>query len=123
MQRKPRPILVKFISRETKYQVMTNKKKLKGKKDGVYINEDLTAPRAKMLKAIKEKKNYMVNTHDGKLFCRKKADGPRSRPAIIETPDDLLKLGFEQEEIKQMETHYIKWNIGTLPSGRSPNST
>ena len=54
-----RPILVKFVSRRKRREVMEKKKSLKGK-DGyqkVYINDDLTPLRAKLLALVKRLDN------------------------------------------------------------------
>ena len=113
---KPRQVLVKFVSREKKIDVMKKKKNLKDKthRKGVYINEDLTAPRAKLFKAIREKKvAHSVYTQEGRIFVRMKAN---ERAAIVESPDDLLKVGFNQDEIREMQSLYIKWNIGEVPN-------
>ena len=58
VRRGPRPILVKFVSRRKMHEVMEKKKSLK-RKDGyqVYINDDLTPLRAKLLALVKRLDN------------------------------------------------------------------
>ena len=50
-KKKGRPILVRFVFRKKRKEVMQKKKALKGKPEygGVYVSSDLTALRAKML--------------------------------------------------------------------------
>lgn len=107
--KRPRQVLVKFVSREKKVAVMKNKKNLKDKKKNVYVNEDLTGPRAKMLKCIREKKcTQSLYTKDGRIICKLKSAKPEERPVTIETPHDLIKLGFDEDEIKNFQQPYIK---------------
>ena len=70
-----RPILVKFVSRRKRREVMEKKKSLKGK-DGyqkVYINDDLTPLRAKLLALVKRLDNVdKAWTVGGSIHCTKK---------------------------------------------------
>ena len=45
-----RPIIAKFVRRQTKIGLMTNKKKLKDSENKIYINDDLTLLRARLAK-------------------------------------------------------------------------
>ena len=88
-----RPNLVEFVSRRKRREVMEKKKSLKGK-DGyqkVYINDDLTPLRAKLLDNVD--KAWTVG------------GGANQRPVlvVIDTPDDLFKLGLEQVDF---------WSLG-----------
>ncbi|KAL8585245.1 hypothetical protein ACOMHN_065734 [Nucella lapillus] len=99
-----RPILVKFVSRRKRRLVMEKKKNLKGKTgyERVFVNDDLTPLRARLLGFVKRldqvKRAWMV---DGRIFCVRKSPpglSPelRPKPVIIETPDDLFdKLGVD----------------------------
>ena len=50
-----RPIIVKFVMRNTKTAMMKTKRKLRDwNKKGVYINEDMTPRRAKMARILHE---------------------------------------------------------------------
>jgi hypothetical protein len=99
---RPRQIIVKFVSRRTRRQVMQRKKELKGKDkySGVYLNDDLTPMRAKLLKYVKGLDIVdQARTIDGKIYMKKKLpvghpNAATQRPVIIETPDELFdKLG------------------------------
>ena len=98
-----RPILVKFVSRRTRNEVNAKKKNLKGK-DGyqrVFINDDITPLRARLLGYVKGLGCVeRAWTIDGRIHCVKKsplglAPTDRPRPLVIETPDDLFKLGLD----------------------------
>ena len=96
-----RPILVKFISRRKRQEVMEKKKVLKEKEDhkGVYINDDLTPLRAKLLGFIQRHENIQrAWTVNGRIHCLKKMPvgmSVQQKPFIVETPDDLFKIGFD----------------------------
>ena len=103
---KTRPVLVKFISRRKKKELMQKKKTLKEAEgyDNIYIHEDLTLLRSKMLKFIKDHKTDLrlkgAWTAEGKIFAQ--PDYPdglarenRPRAHVIENPDDLFKLGID----------------------------
>jgi len=79
---------------------MTAKKNLKDKPiyKKVYINDDLTAMRAKLLGMAKECDNVEACfTKDGKIMCFLKNDKRAiKRPVVIETPDDLFKVGLDE---------------------------
>ena len=49
-----RPVIVRFCHRKNKYEVIRNIKKSKGKQRKVYVNDDLTLLRTKMMKLVKE---------------------------------------------------------------------
>ncbi|CAC5414121.1 unnamed protein product [Mytilus coruscus] len=87
---KLRSIIVRFFSRDLKYKIMSNKKVLKGKLDykDIFINEDLTMLRLKMLNMVKKHDNVKsVFTRDGKINCFLR----NGRKKIIENPDDLFE--------------------------------
>ena len=87
-----RPVIVRFCQRKKKNEVMRNKKKLKGKERKVYVNEDLTSLRAKMMKVTKEQESVKnVATRDGSILAWMYSGG---RPVVINTPDDLHKIGI-----------------------------
>nr|KAG5689649.1 hypothetical protein BaRGS_029888 [Batillaria attramentaria] len=109
--RGPRPILVKFVSRRKKREVMMKKKELKGKtgyKD-VYLNDDLTSLRAKLFSYVKRSKIFgSVWTVDGKILCTKKqpvglhSHAQRPPPFVIESPDDLFAAGFSDVDFAEL---------------------
>ena len=96
-----RPIIVRFVNRRKRTEVMRNKKALRDKDEckKVYLNDDLTSLRARLLKYVKDlPKVDKAWTIGGRIFCeKKKVPGvplpEQSKPVIIESPDDLVKLG------------------------------
>ena len=108
-----RPILVKFVSRRKRREVMGKKKELKGKQgfERVFINDDLTPLRARLLGHIQRldivEKAWTV---DGRIHCQKKlppghpAAGSQ-KPIVVETPDDLFKLGVDVDYAALGLTH------------------
>ncbi|KAL8614641.1 hypothetical protein ACOMHN_037694 [Nucella lapillus] len=97
-----RPILVKFVSRRKRREVMERKKVLREKEEhrGTYLNDDLTPLRARLLGMVQRldgiQKAWMV---DGRIFCLKRmlvGLAVQQKPVLLETPDDLFsKLGVE----------------------------
>ena len=90
---------------------MEKKKSLK-RKDGyqkVYINDDLTPLWAKLLASVKRLDNVdKAWTVGGSTYCTKKvppglASGANQRPVVvIDTPDELFKLGLEQIDFRSL---------------------
>ena len=74
-QEEPRPIIVRFRSKATRYNVISNRKVLKtyneDKQIKTYINEDLTAARSKLFSAVRklQKNKYFdqVWTYNGNV--------------------------------------------------------
>ena len=114
--RGPRPILVKFVSRRKMREVMEKKKSLKGK-DGyqkVYINDDLTPLRAKLLALVKGLDNVdKAWTVGGSIHCTKKvppglAPGANQWPVVvIDTLHELFKLGMEQIDFRSFALNHL----------------
>ena len=111
-KRKGRPILVRFLSRKKRKEVMQKKKVLKDKREyaGVYVFDDLTTLRAKMLYYLKKKVPVVQNawTIDGRIHCTKKRpsglserESPR-RIFAIDTPGDLFKLGVDSVDFEEL---------------------
>ena len=73
---KPNPVIVKFTRRETKIQMMKNKKNLKHSTVGhgkVFISEDLTKLRSKMMYAIRNDEDIKTAFNQGgSIFCYQK---------------------------------------------------
>jgi len=58
--------------------------------DKVFINEDFTTLRFKLVHYIKRMDSVKsVTTRDGKMHCQMK----NGRKEVVENPDDLFKLG------------------------------
>ena len=97
-----RPVICKFVARSTKMNMLQNKRNLKGK-DGykkVYINEDLTVLRSKLFAEVrKNDKVKSATTREGKVICYLK-DPRQPGPVVLETPDDLFKLGYDDIDYK-----------------------
>jgi len=99
----PRHILVRFISRRKRREVMVAKKNLKEKDNykGVFINDDLTPMRSRLLGYVKESQRFgRVWSSDGRILCLKKLPtgvqrDQNERPLVIETADDLFDAGFD----------------------------
>ena len=101
---KYRPVICKFISRNHKSAVISNKKKLKDKEGykHIYINEDLTPLRSRLLAiARKDAKVKNAVTKDGKVLCYMKSQDQRS-PVVLDTPDDLFRLGYDDLNLREL---------------------
>ena len=58
----------------------------------MYVNDDLTSLRAKMMKLVKEQEVVKnMSTRDGSIFSWLRSG---ERPVDINTPDDLHKVGI-----------------------------
>ena len=119
-KRKGRPILVRFVSRKKRKKVMQKKKVLKDKREytGVYVFDDLTTLRAKMLYYLKKKVPVVENawTIDGRIHCTKKRppglserESPR-RIFTIDTPDDLLVSMLLTLRSSALQTCFVSRN-------------
>ena len=108
-----RPIMVTFVSRRKKQETMKKKKVLKEAEgyDKIYIHEDLTPLRSKLLKYIKNYKEQFnlkyVWTSEGRILCQPKyPDGlpvdKRPRVITVENPDELFKLGAYSIDYKAL---------------------
>lgn len=112
---RPRPIVVK-TNRLLKSAIMTNKKKLRenGKikadntfGDRVSVYDDMTMPRRKLMKDIKEMANVeFCYSRDGTIIC-KLNDGTFKH---VNSADDLFLLGVE-------EVDYGKYYNGLMENG------
>lgn len=94
---RPRNIICRFVSRQTKSELMKKRKELKGKAgfERVFINDDLTHMRQKLFAIVRQCDGVSrANTKDGKIYCNMRGSSPSDRPIIVETPDDLHKLGI-----------------------------
>ena len=109
-----RPVLVRFVSRKSKVNIMRSKKKLKGEKPTIFINEDLTTLRARLLGYTKSLDNVeRAWTMDGRIYCQKKLPpgvprDPTSKPVVIESPDDLFsKLGIVSIDYQRLGLSHL----------------
>ncbi|KAK7499245.1 hypothetical protein BaRGS_00009505 [Batillaria attramentaria] len=111
-----RPVLVRFVSRRHHREVMSKKKaqKNKGGYEKVFINEDLTNLRVKLLHYTRDLPTVeRAWTSNGKIWAvRKRPPGstPNSattQPISIENPDDLFKLGVSTVSYKDLGLDYL----------------
>lgn len=100
-----RPLIVRFCHRKKRNEMMSNKKRLKGSQRKVYINEDLTSLRATMFSMVKEQETVKgVSTRDGSISAWLTSGG---RPVVVNTPDDLLKVGITSPDWKRLKLEYL----------------
>ena len=102
MQRKPRAVICRFINRSIKDDLILNRKKLKDiptYKGTVFINEDLTTLRYKLMTYAKSVPNVdRINSRNGKLYCNLRD----KNLVVIETADDLFKLGATEVDYTKL---------------------
>ena len=102
-QPKSKPIIAKFVRRDTKTEVMKKKKNLKGMPaySDVFIADDLTPLRSKMLCELKKddqvKRAWSI---DGRISCIVLENGNDVRK-YVDSPDDLFKVGWSEEKMKE----------------------
>ena len=97
---KPRQILCIFVTRECKTDLLKKRKELKDMDEyrGVYLYEDLTPLRARLLRMVKANNAVKgASTRDGIIHCYMR-DGSHIR---VETPDDLFKIGCDDVDLKE----------------------
>ena len=110
---KNRPVLVKFVSRKCKAAVMRKKSELKkmDKYKGTYMNDDLTILRSRLLKKAKsaQEVDYVTTTPDGRVKCtmKKKTGEMTATTILLENPDDLFKLGFDDIDYEEFGLHHL----------------
>ena len=123
---KPRPVIVRFASYRKRMEFMYKKSKLKVHPNFsvVYLTEDLTSLRAKILKYVKKVgKNQFVLFHtvNGKIRIKQSAreagtitnnesDTDTGNWLTIDSPDDLFKYGMNIDFDKLYYTP-LKFNI------------
>ena len=113
----PRGIIVRFVSRRKRTEVMKGKKNLKGKPDflNIYINDDLTVLRAKLLGYVKSLPDIdRVWTIEGKIFALKKSPPgvtppARPRPYVIESPDGLFDLELDSVDYEKLGLRHLSF--------------
>ena len=101
---KPRPIIAKFVRRDCKSDMMRCKKKMREMSEfrGVYINDDLTALRSRLVYELKRDAGVQkVWTIDGRIFCVQVENGHEVRK-IVESPEDLFGVGWSEERVAML---------------------
>ena len=103
---KNRAVIVRFVQRKKRNELLKKKAELKNKHREQYINEDLTQIRAAMLKMVKESPEVKnATTIDGKLLVWTKEDPTKS--LVIESPDDLFKVGISNPDWKMLHLQHL----------------
>ena len=95
-----RIIIVRLNSRKVRNDILYSKKAVLNTEGcafrGVYIQEDLTKQRSKMMKFLKNDENTeRIRTSEGRLQVSLKVDKGAGRRVLIENPDDFFKLGID----------------------------
>ena len=116
-----RPVIVRFVSRKKRTEILQKKKSLRSAANPshhkVFINDDLTPLRSKLFKYVKDlPSTEKVWTIDGKIFCTKRyPPGARVpdqlRPFVVESPDDLFKLGEDSVDYARLGLHHLDEHI------------
>ena len=104
---RPRPLIVKLVRRDTKFELKRNKKRMRAmeKYRHVYVNDDLTTSRSKLVRSLKgEKEIKSVWTIEGRINCTFDRDGHEVQK-VIESPDDLFKLGWTEAKVPGLGLH------------------
>ena len=104
----PRPILVKFVRREVKAQILMNKKlagNIKTDDDGnpvrIYLDENLTGMRARVCKKLRGER-IPHHTKDGKLFVTPE----EGETKVYDSPTDWENLDWSDD---------VKIELGIYP--------
>ena len=103
----PRPVIVKFVRRKTKSDIMKAKKTLKSKEQykNVYINDDLTSLRNKIVKGMRDDDNIKkVWTIDGRIFCVMNKEGVDTKISL-DSISDTDKLGWSNDKLKDLHLY------------------
>ena len=106
-------IYVRFTRRDVKTEVFEKRKNLSTnascpvKYRNIAIYEDVTPLRSRIMYELRqrnEKKEFRyLWSRGGRIFCKtpEQVDmSPSARPYVINKPEDLVKVGFSEEEIK-----------------------
>lgn len=100
-----RPVIVRLCHRKKRNEIMLNKKKLKGRQRKVYINDDMTSLRAKMLNMVKEQEIVKnVSTREGSILAWLHSGGS---PVLVNCPDDLSKVGITVPDWKKLNLDHL----------------
>lgn len=107
---RPRNIICRFVSRQTRYALMQNRKNLKNKEGfgRVYVNDDLTQMRQKLFGIVRQcDRVARASTKDGKIYCNMRGGQPNDRPIMVETPDDLYKLDIDPIPFRELGLEHL----------------
>ena len=96
-------VIVRFNNRHLRNQLLLAKKQPLNADDcpfkGVYIHEDSTTQRSKLVRFIKDNTNVeRVRTTEGKITVFLKEDKGFGKRISIDNPEDLFKMGIDIAE-------------------------
>ena len=101
---KPRPVVVWFVRRDTRTEMLRRKGRLRGHATlgRVYLGEQLSPFRAKLLHAVNNDTDIARSwTIDGRVYCTRQVDQD-GRRCVLSSPEDLFKqLGWGEEKLKK----------------------
>ena len=103
---RPRQVICRFLSRDYKVALLKNKKKLKENESfkGVYMYEDLTPLRARLLRVAKDLPNVKsAFTREGVIHCYLQ----NGSHMIVESPDDLFRLGLDDINLEELGLQFV----------------
>lgn len=100
-----RAVIVRFCHRKKTNQIMQNKKNLQSRQSRVYVYDDMTALRAKMLNMVKEQETVKnVSTREGSIPAWLHS---RGRPVVTNCPDDLELVGISAPDWKRLNLDHL----------------
>ena len=105
---RPRIVLVRFVSRDVKHELLKKRKNFKDIEalKNVYIGDDLTPLRAKLLKKVKSLGNVRTaHTQNGIIHCNM-INGSH---LVVETPDDLFHLGLDEIDLDEFGLNHLEF--------------
>ena len=118
-KRKTPSIIVRFTRRELKIKLFEARRQLQSnintpaKFKNVRIYEDVTPMRSRIMYELRTRDSRQmfkyVWSRGGRIYCLKPEDvvprghtGQRTKPTVINTPEDLKKVGFSDQEIEDI---------------------
>ena len=99
---KPRPVVARFVRRDTRTTLLRKKKELKDTEfKDVMLSEHLAPSRAKLLQVIKrDDDTEKVWTMDCKIYCTLKKEPQKKY--VLTSPEDLFRqLGWGEEKLQR----------------------
>ena len=99
----PRPIIAKFVRRETRDNVMKCRGGLKGHPKGkIFLHDDLTRLNDKMLWALRTDDSIEVAYSTNCVIWAITQDKKKVK---VETPDDLITAGLSEEKVASLNLY------------------
>ena len=99
-------VIVRLNSRKVRNDILYAKKTPLNAPEspfrGVFVQEDLTQPRSKLLRFIKNHENTdRARTSEGRIRVSLKNDRGAGKSVIVENPDHLFKIGLDSVAVTQ----------------------